>query len=282
MRTHQKEYHKLYLELTNRCNLNCSFCVKSKRQASDLDVDIVKKISKELKDDFKVKEIALHVLGEPLLYKNLNEVFDTLFQDGHSVYLTTNATMLLTTQMKILKHPVIKQINVSMHGLLEEKQIWDANKLKIISYLKEIKDARDDLFINYRFWRGAGKEEEEAIEFLKNEYQVKEHLLAKDRIKLHSKTFLHFHSPFIWPKTDAKGNCSGKCLGLIKQFGILSNGDVVPCCLDYNGEIVLGNVKGNFLKDILETPLAKQIREGFLKGERIANLCKSCSFYGNN
>ena len=91
--------------------------------------------------------------------------------------------------------------------------------------------------------------------------------------------FLEWGDRFAWP--DMAAPDYGKnitCYGMRDHFGILSDGTVVPCCLDSNGVIALGNVYTQELSDILSSPRAEGIAEGFRCHRAQEELCRHCGY----
>ena len=83
---------------------------------------------------------------------------------------------------------------------------------------------------------------------------------------------------FDWPNINDEKEDEGTCLGSINQFGILVDGTVVPCCLDVNGDINLGNIFESNLVDIINSQRVKYMQEGFKNNKLIEDLCKSCRY----
>ena len=68
------------------------------------------------------------------------------------------------------------------------------------------------------------------------------------------------------------------CYGLRDQVGVLSDGTVVPCCLDHNGDIRLGNIYEQPIEEILNSPRAKAMVEGFSCRKAAEELCRKCGY----
>ena len=84
---------------------------------------------------------------------------------------------------------------------------------------------------------------------------------------------------FKWPEQNEKMISEEIfCQGLRNQIAILVDGTVVPCCLDSEGKIDLGNIFDMPLKDILESKEVKLIYEGFSNRVAVEDLCKRCSY----
>ena len=66
------------------------------------------------------------------------------------------------------------------------------------------------------------------------------------------------------------------CKALHKQIGVLADGSLVPCCMDHNGDIILGNLFTQSLDEILNSPRAKAMVEGFCHHKATELLCRNC------
>ena len=100
-----------------------------------------------------------------------------------------------------------------------------------------------------------------------------------NQAKLSKNVFLKFDKVFDWPNLKSNSvNENGFCYGLRTQLGILVDGTVVPCCLDNEGQIVLGNIFNQNLEEILNSKLAKNIYDGFSNRKCYAELCKHCGY----
>ena len=97
--------------------------------------------------------------------------------------------------------------------------------------------------------------------------------------RLGERIFLEYGSKFDWPDLSAhEGSEKLRCYGLKDQIGVLCDGTVVPCCLDHEGDIPLGNLFRQDMDEILASPRAKAIMEGFAKGCAAEELCRKCGF----
>ena len=107
-----KRFKRVYIEITNVCNLSCNFCPKTMRKAHSMDVDSFKKILDQVKP--YTDYLYLHLKGEPLLHPNLPEFLDLCAEREFKVNITTNGTLLRKMKDKIIKKPSIRQINISL------------------------------------------------------------------------------------------------------------------------------------------------------------------------
>lgn len=254
-------YKKIYVEITNNCNLNCSFCIKNKRENKFITKDEFSIILEKLQGF--TKYLYFHVLGEPLMHPYINELIDMASKD-YFVNITTNGFLI----KRIENNKNIRQINISLHSF--------NGSISLDKYLENIFLVCDKLaqntYINYRMWT---KKDERIIRALEDKYKVK----IEGSMKLTKNIYFSVSDEFIWPDLDNDlNNEDGKCLGLIDQFGILVDGTIIPCCMDSKGDINLGNIYRDNLKDILKSKRVATIKRGFKNGKRIEELCKHCGF----
>ena len=283
----KKRFKKIYVEITNSCNLKCSFCPETKRAKEFISVDSFKHIIKEIKEYTNL--IALHVKGEPLLHPNLKEILKVCKEENMLVNITTNATLLEKNLDVIIESGAVRQLNLSLHSITKNENTDLYNFENYInSVLKSSREIleKTNIIISYRLWNLANiSENSENYHILnklgsafKVEYLIE---LAKKNefVKLDENVFLNQDLEFIWPSIN--GNIvseTGTCHGLRNQVAILVNGDVVPCCLDGEGCIRLGNILKEPFESILNSEYAKEFVKAFEENRVIHNLCKRCGF----
>lgn len=285
-----KKFKKIYIEISNICNLKCSFCPTSKRTAKSL-----------LKDEFKIilekikpftKYIYLHVKGEPLFHKEIIEFLKISKELGFFVNITTNGTLISKYSTLLSRDLAPRQINFSLHsfdGNLDS--INNDNYLNnIINFTKEsLKNNKT--YISLRLWN-FNQDDKDSIQQKGNrkileviekefhlDYKISDILTPGKGLKITDKLFINSDLEFKWPDIkDTYENENGFCYGLRNQIAILSNGVVVPCCLDGEGIINLGNILEEDFKDILEKERTKDIFNGFSNNKAVEKLCKKCQF----
>lgn len=250
-------FKRVYIEITNVCNLNCEFCKKHHRKNEFMTKENFEYILGEIAP--YTKYIYLHVKGEPLLHPDFDFLVKKAHEMGFLINLTTNGTML-HQHLNITKY--LRQINVSFHA---------TNDAKLIETCRQIQDC----IVNYRVWNK--EENQEAIELIKSAYSIQREL-KEPNDKLASNAFVSIASKFEWPDIEKEEESNGYCYALKDQIAILVDGTVVPCCLDDEGNINLGNVFTTSLDSILNGERAKRILEGFQKRIAVEELCKRCSY----
>lgn len=283
----KKRFKKIYVEITNSCNLKCSFCPENKREKLFMRLNEFENIIKQIKDYTNL--IALHVKGEPLLHPDLEKILKICEENDILVNITTNATLLEKNLDMLIASKAVRQHNLSLHSINKNE---NTDIYNFEQYIKSVFNAtrkilkESNIIISYRLWNLENIEENSEnyriLKELENEFKINDLVnVAKKEsfVKLAENAFLNQDLEFVWPSMDSNviSEC-GTCWGLRNQVAILVNGDVVPCCLDENGEINLGNIHKSTFEEILDTNLAKKLIKGFEENKIIHNLCKRCGF----
>ena len=262
-------FKRIYIEITNKCNLNCSFCKGTKRDGKFIDMDSFSILLNKLKG--YTKYLYFHIMGEPILHPYINELIDMASKE-YSINITSNGYLI----DRIKDNKNIRQLNISLHS-------YDKRYGKSLDeYLNDIFNSCDVLInnntiINYRIWVDSVNKSE-IINRLEEKYNVS--IGNKDKVKLSNNVFFEIEKEFIWPSLDNDYyNEVGSCMGTRDHIGILVDGTVVSCCLDSDGIINLGNIYKNDLDDIINGNLFRDINEGFLCNQKRCELCKKCNFY---
>ena len=216
--------------------------------------------------------LYLHILGEPLMHPNINELIDCASKK-FKVNITTNGYLI-----DRIKTKNIRQLNISLHSYSSKYNI------KLDDYLDKVFnkiDKLDKTYISLRLWV-KNKHNKEIINYINNRYKVNIQDNT-DNYKINNHIFMNNFQEFIWP--DLKNNyynVNGTCYGLNTHIGILVDGTVIPCCLDSRGVINLGNIYNDSLEEILKSNRVNLMTEGFKCNEKIEELCKHCNFIQKN
>lgn len=273
----KKRFKKVYIEITNVCNLNCSFCGNNKREKMFMLPSDFERIIEKLND--YTDYVYLHVKGEPLLSPYLDEILSICDKYNKFVNITTNGTLLSEKEVVLIKHNCIRQINVSLHS---ENNI-DNYFEKVFNTCKKLSEK---IFISYRIWtlenlKIKGKSTE-IVNKIISEYKLSteyvDKILNEKSIMVDNNTFVEKENIFTWPDINNDFVIDGKCYGLVTHIGILVDGTVVPCCLDGNGDIPLGNIYDDSISNILNSELVLKMIEGFKSNKSVCDLCKKCDF----
>ena len=264
-------FKKIYIEITNQCNLKCSFCIQNKRKSKYMSIDEFSYILDEIRP--YTNYIYMHVLGEPLLHPLFKDFLNVAHEKGFLVNITTNGTLLVKNKDILLGNHSIRQINISLHSFPD-----------LPSYLENVTSMCDllsekGIYISYRLWTFDGElssNMKNTIDFIQDRYQV---LISnyKNSIKLKEHCFLSFDSTFEWPTLNHDFVSDyGTCQGFRHMCAILSDGRVVPCCLDSNGDAALGNIFETKFEEILNQN--KELLNDFQNHKMTLELCKKCSY----
>ena len=269
-------YSKVYVEITNICNMSCSFCHGHKRESRRMNKDEFSFILSALTD--KTKYIYYHLMGEPLTHPQLHEFIKMAGERGFRSVVTTNGTLLRKRGEELLSSGLYK-VNISVHSFEKES---DEEHLKYIRELAKFseKAAEEGTIVVFRLWNNGfdGGRNDVTFNLLKELIQG-EWAENTRGIRIRDKIHIEWGERFEWP--DSKEEIKGDkffCYGLKDHFGILSDGTVVPCCLDSDGVINLGNIFSEDIDTILDSERARAITEGFAKGEASEELCKRCGY----
>lgn len=272
-----KRFAKVYVEIGNICNLSCSFCPGTTRKPRQMSVDEFKIVLEKIKD--YTDYIYFHLLGEPLCHPELETFLNISDQMGFNVIITTNGTLLNKKQDILLNSHSHYKTVISLHSFEAND-----NKISFENYLKDCfeyaKKVENKKIVVLRLWNNGGKDSlnDEILNMLEKFFPQPWNE-ERNGTRIGNKIFLQYGDKFDWPtleNTDTNKNVF--CYGLRDQIGILADGTVVPCCLDNNGEISLGNVFEDDLEDILNSQKAESIYNGFSNRKACEELCKRCSF----
>ena len=271
-----KKYKKIYIEITNNCNLNCSFCKNTTRKKKMMSIEefeeILKKINKYT--DY----IYLHVKGEPLLHPQIID-FIHLAESYHlKVNLTTNGVLFPTLSKELGTCTNLNKINFSLHS--ENKK---DNYLEDI--FNHIKDLSNKTTVIYRLWTLKDNKLDEKstkiVEKIKKYYDLSTETVEKikneNNIKIYPQIYVDKDNEFEWPTINNHKSC-GYCYALKTQIGILVDGTVIPCCLDGDGVINLGNIFEESLDEIQKKERYQLLQKSFQDRNPSEELCKSCTF----
>ncbi len=285
--------NRAYIEISNACNLSCSFCpspsIKGLRQWMPPErfnqaVDSLKGV---------VDEVYLHVLGEPLLHPQLADFISTCSDRNLRVNLTTNGLMIAKHAETLLETEALRQINFSLHAL---EELPDADEAltaleNSLTFVKLAMEHRPDLYTNLRLWNEGDGQTESLVKWNR---QVRLHIEQALQIKvperpftprkknfcLGGRAFLHSDTRFEWPADSQhiEARSHGTCKALDTHCAILADGRIVACCLDYKGNLEIGNVEKGCVEAALNSPRARAMREGFARNELVEPFCQRCQF----
>lgn len=259
-------FKKIYIEITNICNLNCSFCVKTNKDKKSLTTNEFNTILDKVKP--YTKYLYFHVLGEPLIHPSINEFIDIASKDFY-VNITTNGYLINN-----IKTNNIRQINISLHSF-NEKYNKPLNDYLNDIYNYAVRNSKHT-YINFRLWANT-KYYSDIINYLENKFNTK--IIKNRNNKLSDNIYLNFSNEFIWPDNAIEEvNSNNTCYALTDHIAILSDGTITACCLDASGRIDFGNIFNTNIEDVMKSTLFKEMLDGFKNNKRIHPLCKKCNF----
>jgi MoaA/NifB/PqqE/SkfB family radical SAM enzyme len=285
-----KRFKRIYIEITNVCNLNCDFCPQTGREPEFMSVDTFRRILDSIK--IYTDYLYFHVKGEPLLHPHLDQFLDSSFEKGFKVQITTNGTQIQAVQNMLLMKPALRQINFSLHSLEgnDGMQGRDEYLGDIIRFIKEA-ESTSKIICSLRLWNLdenntvnlERKRNNDLLVLLEKEFALPYRILEKvtpgSGVPLSERIFLNQDYQFLWPDLkEMEDDGTGYCYGLRSHAAILVDGTVVPCCLDGDGIINLGNIKEVAFSEIIESQRAVGIVDGFSRREAVEELCRKCGY----
>jgi MoaA/NifB/PqqE/SkfB family radical SAM enzyme len=300
-----KKLKKAYIEITNVCNLSCAFCPGTSRKPGFMGVPEFETVLRKLHGftDY----VYFHVMGEPLLHPDLAKLLELCRLYGYKVNITTNGTLIKDKSGILFGASALRQMNFSVHSH-EDADGYAANRKAADHYLANIFSYTDEalekggVLISYRLWNLTSEASEQYNAYVvqklqqkfKPDFSISEALTRLRRITIRDRLFLNCAEVFQWPSGSEDGtgdNSSGDnspgdnspgdrgfCLGLRDQVAILVDGTVVPCCLDSDGGIQLGNIFSMDFAGILEGNRARALYNGFSERRAVEELCRKCGY----
>ncbi len=268
-------YQRIYVEITNTCNLNCSFCLETKRVSRFMSPFEFEHILKEIYD--YTDHIYLHVKGEPTLHPQLKEIMDLAYTYNKKIHLVTNGTLFDVIDFDLISHPALAQLSISLHSILAQS-ITNREKYKnqIENVIMRSKDKPFSLFL--RLWNEKNKE---ILHWLNTLLGI-DFLYSplKNRFQVYKNLTLDFDKAFTWPSLDhALITQQGHCYGGLKMMAILADGKLTPCCLDTEGDISLGNVFDQSFKALIQGKRYTSFTQNMHQNQLNEDLCQRCSYH---
>jgi len=284
----EKRFKKVYVEISNACNLKCDFCPTVNKSQTFMDASLFEKIVSQLPP--LTNAINLHIMGEPLLHPQLDEFIHICAAHNLPVTIVTNGTLMTPEKQELLLHPIVQQVNFSLQSFHANFPNADNSAFlnRIFQYTLRAFEQRPDLHVNYRLWNVSDYSDaisfnEDLIKKMKMFFDIENaselnHISLRGR-KVTKSLHLNLATRFDWPDLDMPFRSThGTCPGLITQLGVLADGTVVPCCLDKDGIVDLGNCNDGSIKEIITSDKATRIINGFKCRELIEPLCQHCTF----
>ena len=269
-------YSRVYVEITNICNMNCSFCHGHSRSARRMTLAEFSQVLDQLQG--KTQYVYYHLMGEPLTHPQLPDFLALAKTRGFRSVITTNGTLLESRGQAVLDAGLHKMF-VSVHSF-EGQDLQQCHE-----YLENVVHGvtmaeKAGTIISLRLWNQGHDDgrNPEIIRFLQE--KLPGDWAENTRgYRIRDKVFLEWGDRFAWPDQEAPdGGDQVFCYGLKDHFGILCDGTVVPCCLDSDGVINLGNVFHQPLEEILNSHRATAMVKGFQCRKATEELCRRCGY----
>ncbi len=267
---------RCYLEITNICNLDCIFCPKTTREKRSLTPAEFDLLTDKLRG--KIKFLYFHLMGEPLLHRHLPEFICVAREKGFIPVLTTNGTLLSRAQAVIEARPYKMQVSLHSHE--------GNGRENLEQYVDEtmrftVEAAAKGVIMVLRLWNQGGydKENERLLDMVAG-YFPRPWSACQNGWRLADNVFIEYGRMFEWPQDEKNGNGVNDafCYALRNQIGVLVDGTVVPCCLDSAGTLALGNLFEQNLDEVLASPRARAIYDGFTQHKAVEPLCRHCGY----
>lgn len=281
-------FNKIHVEITNVCNLQCSFCPEVHRSKKMMSPEIFERIVREIQP--YTGHIALHLMGDPLVSPHLSKLVRICESYNLPIHIVTNGLLLNAEKQAALLSPTIQQVNFSLHSFVDNFPEKDPIPYleKVFAFVHEAQKQRPELYINFRLWNLESSEgsSEKNLKLLRKISETfnfmaptSVDLRNKKSFRIQDRLYLNFDSEFVWPSLELPQlNTRGFCYGLETHVGILVDGSVVPCCLDKEGQMVLGNILQTPFTEIINSERAQKMKIGFRQRQLVEDLCQRCNF----
>lgn len=283
-----RRFKKVYVEISNICNLQCDFCPEVERDKKIMGEALFEKIIRDVAP--LTEEVCFHLMGEPLTHPRFAQYVEFCGTQSVPVNITTNGVLLNESREAALLHPAVRQVNFSLHSFKSNFPDKDITPYleKIIAFTRRALKERPDLYINYRLWNLTDAQtgpdnNSELLEKIEAAFGISLNrtvdVTRRKNKNILGRLYLHFDTRFDWPSLQSPiRGTKGFCYGLSSQMAIHADGTVVPCCLDKEAGVNLGNCGEVPVIDIVEGDRAKKVAEGFQKRKLIEDLCQRCTF----
>jgi radical SAM protein with 4Fe4S-binding SPASM domain len=281
-------FKRIYLEISNICNVQCSFCPVVEK---DKKLMSLTEFEETLAQVVPLAEIVcLHLMGEPLAHPKFTQIIELCDRYGAQIDLTTNGILIQRYKELIVHSKCVRQVNFSLQAFRDNfpDRDLDPYLLPVLDFVQLAHNIKPTLYTNLRLWNQGSIDvgsNEEIFEKIEQYFSVSinrnvEVGIIKSK-KIWNRMYLHFDSRFEWPSflLPHRGT-QGRCHGAVNHIGIHADGSVVPCCLDKNAVIKLGSVRDQSLAEILQGERFTKMREGFMNGVLVEELCQRCSYIG--
>lgn len=293
----KKRFHKVHIEITNICNLQCSFCPPVIRDNKMMDLDLFRDVIKQVAPLTEL--VCLHLMGDPLVHPHFSDIVSICDEYDANIFLVTNGVLMRDDNrvnlFDTLLHKRFYQINFSLHSFFDNFPDKDPTNYlsRVFSFTERALLERPNLYLNYRLWNLNNPLSNHHLNSKTSNKFMLDHICEhfefdmpaefdvrkRKSIHIQNRLYLHFDTEFIWPNLELPvlGD-NGSCYGLSSHFGVLADGTVVPCCLDKEASIPLGNVHERTVIEILDSRRAQDMIKGFKQKRLLEDLCQRCQY----
>lgn len=285
-------FEKVYIELSDFCGLKCGFCPSASRdkilKRGVMELELFERICAQLAG--RTRRVCLHILGDPLAVENFLSYVEILKRYELKVDLVSTGLFLKETMFEFLLQSPFVQVSFSLSAFLaNDRALSDRHLHTILSFSKMNLEHQSPIFINLRFHSAdIESQNQRYVDIVKviaeyfdlGQSELVWNLKSKNRVKLGVKVFLVPTKSFEWHKSQNEGLSQNVfCYGANKQIGILSDGRVVPCCIDYEGRASFGSLLEENLDEILDSQNFKSFAQSLRNGKPPCELCAQCGYH---
>ncbi len=265
------------IETTNACNSNCTMCTRDRmtRKIGIMSWELFEKVVNECAKH-KVHSVHLHNFGEALLVDDLPDRIKHAKRLGIAeVKIFTNGSLLTGDMAERILNSGLDKLKISFDGI--DKNLYETTR-RGLSFDEVQRNINE--FMEMR-QKKHFKKPQVSISCLdlSSDTKAKNKFLHYWRRRVDNVSIGKVHN---WGnlRNFKKSPAVRKlpCFRLWSKLTILWNGEVALCCVDYDGQIVLGNVCENTIADVWKGKCLKEIRQFHLRGEfDKVPICKFCS-----
>jgi MoaA/NifB/PqqE/SkfB family radical SAM enzyme len=257
-----------WADVTSECNLKCIMCPQSRglkpRQAK-MPVEMFRSIIDDVRENHPL--IKLYLSGEPLLHEGLFEMIEYAGAGGCRTMIHTNATALTKEMSERILASALTFLCFSFDGCtpeIYERLRPPASFAQVSSNIRQYLDLR----------RQCGGGPHTAIEIIRMREteglltDFVQEWMAAGADDVHIVDCLTWHGLVDDRRIGCRPDAAGykPCAAPFQHGCILSDGTVVPCCLDVNGRMPLGNVAATRFRDIWAGNSYRRLRLEMLTG----------------
>ncbi len=259
------------IETSSFCNLQCPMCVREATSSinySNMAMDLYKKVIDEISEYTDLA--VLHNSGEPLMNSNLPEMVRYADKCNMGTMFSTNAALLTAELSERLINNGLSLMIIALDGVT--KKVYES-----IRKGAEFEQVEKNILVFLEKKKALGRNNPRVIlQFI--EMESNKHELPQFMEKWAKHDVSLFIKPSVVHGRKINRKIESHCDRLWLQTVILSDGTVVPCCVDYNSDFALGNVNDSKLIDLLTSKKMMEIRKGNRDDPNGFSLCASCNY----